>query len=104
MSELTKEIASDWSGRNEDMSPSQLPYDERIDYWATHVPQSCRQRYHRLVEHDCAPRIAAAAASYAAGRSGQAAKRTQAEIAVSYGVSVPSIRKWYDRPLNEPDR
>lgn len=97
MSELTELIASAWADEQTDSGadPSELPYDERIEYWADSVRASQADRYHGLIRQDCAPRIAAAACRYAAGVDGDAPTLTQEAVAAKYGVSSVSVRKWY---------
>lgn len=77
--------------------PKTLPYDKRVAYWRDRLPVGYASTYDRLLDQNCAPKIAAAVCRYAAGETGRREPRTQAEVAAEYDTSETTLRKWHKR-------
>lgn len=95
---LTEKLEREWEthlGSETETDPTELAYADRVAYWRTRLPESYADSYDRLLGLNCAPRTAAGVCHYVAGLDGNAEPRTQAEIAAEYGISTPTIRKWY---------
>ncbi len=93
------EIEAGTAGESAELADS--TYIERIAYWRDRVSDEYTSRYKRLLDANCAPRVAAGVCQYVAGLEGVTETRSQKEIANEFNISRPTIRNWYEQILSD---